>query len=495
MIKKLFYYLTIWALLPASAIAGGLIEPGITEYNFAGFYLGANIGITHGIFRSNESTVYTTTGNLIVDINRFTLNDAVFTGGLQLGYGWQQQAFYFGLYAQSNFYDLSRKDQDELSDPTSLQRITFSTTARLTSNVSLGIKPGLLISPQTLLFAQIGTGYARLHLYTNNESTVTFANGTVATEATRGAIGIQFGLGIEHKISHRFSLWLSYLYNYYGHISERQLNNNALEVVNYSFGNYLFLLGLNYYINDKPAIIYRTNLNFLRGFYVGAFGGYQQMGASQNIGETLDIIGAFASIFGYSNTFKLADQNAVGGLQIGYQIVKHHFVINLSANSTFGVQYKTPVFISQANTFPVPVSGTFAFAQTSLTKRDYFGINIDPGYLISPNTNLFIRLGVVDSRFALVAKTIFAATAPLIPNNTFEHRLDWFGYRIGLGIRQQLSSHVALTLLDQYTFYPPIHFIGRLSTADAFILVDTVQIQLKPHNNQILLGLDYYFSS
>jgi len=470
-----------------STLAGGPEKP--ADYGFNGFWVGADIGVAHGTFHGNQSALV---GNTLSTDERNYLYDSAFTGGIQLGYGWQWNRGYFGLYAQGHLFELTDKQQFFFFNLSNTPFLTRIAQVKLVSSAAIGIKPGILLSPTTLLFLQIAASYTRAHL-----NSVTFGgsgqgSGSAATNLIKNIVAPRFGIGIEQKLSQHLSLLINYTYTYYGHIEgvgESRYTN--FESAEYSLGNNLILIGLNYY--PSPSLNSFNEVNQahpFRGFLVGIFGGYHQLNMNETLGETGTV--AAAPILGRAILTKLVSQNAVGGILVAYNFNWNWFVLGFEAENNLGIRYKTDFDSHLQLSAP-----TANLIQSSLTEQDYIGITVNPGFLLNENTLLFTKFGLVYSYFKYVFDVFTRAPALItVTANQFSHGMTRLGFRFGLGIEHKITHHISLYLLDQYTLYRGNTFEDASVDVTAIgEIAENFHSNIKPNNNQILIGANYYFSS
>lgn len=449
---------------------------------FDGPYLGADLGAAQGIFRGTENA--TVPGLLdspsLSIVNQNVISDVGGTGGLQAGYGWQQRGVFWGVFAQGDFYGLGGHS---LVQSTPISNTVFNLQPNvkqisLSSALSMGIKPGILLSPVSLLFFQVAASYANAHLNTSLSSATEDLPITTNSESSAGLWGVRLGLGLEQKLSQHLSLFLNYLYSNYGHINaDVQSSTTLQDHVNYDVQENLYLLGLNYYFYNSSAFKTLSEASSLfEGFYLGLFGGYQVIESKETYTDIQPILITMllgASLY-LTQTVSdhLVSQNFVGGALAGYNFSLNRWVLGLLVDSDFAVRYRMP-----SSNYTQSSAGTISQINTSVTEQDYFGFYLNPGFLLTPSNLLFSRLGIVDANFTLTASTGFLS---------LNQSINQLGYRFGLGIEHRFPGRVSLYLLDQYTLFPT-------ASAGFSTEFETIRLEESVNNNQALVGVNWYF--
>lgn len=454
--------------------------------NFARFYGGFGFGLTEGAFRGHEAS--TTAASFAASIafqSTAFLTNTSFIRSLQIGYGWEWYRWYLGLYAQGDYYDLSRMGRLSSISSVDGTGVVYTPVVRLSDSASFGIKAGLLLSPATLFYLQIAANYARAHVDILFQSDVLDFETQASQNSRKDMISPRFGLGIEQKITRALSLWLNYMYTYYSHVTAISINDNTVQNTRVRFSNSTFLAGINYYFNS-PAITKLHNLaNLLNGFYAGIFGGYQQISTRQSLDSTylnpriLDI-----------TIFNLKNESLFGGVTLGYNIGWRIFQLGFSADSALGIGYTTRI---QFQSLLLATSQTNI--NSTLTERDYAALNINPGLLLSAKTFLFARFGAVFSEFRLSTHKLLNLPDVTYADNSYSSSPGRIGCRFGLGIEHKFGSWISLYLLEQYTLYPSITLTQSSTTSVIAVTHENIVIKIKPHNNQILLGLNFYLTT
>ena len=204
----------------SSAYAGG-VE--VARHYFDGFYLGAHGGMTYG----NTHIFYITDYSQTNTNERLRLNDtyadkAVGVGGLNLGYGWVvAHHYYLGLELFGTLGTLSNS-VSYLEIPTIASQSRAYVTAEFQGRYGITFKPGYLVTPETLLYLQVGMVWSQVRANAEianfNLSGAPASGFRSSALATRTLMGLRVGFGVDRALNRNWHMWLSYLYSNYGNM-------------------------------------------------------------------------------------------------------------------------------------------------------------------------------------------------------------------------------------------------------------------------------------
>jgi|GEM_PF-1624800 len=129
----------------------------------------------------------------------------------------------------------------------------------------------------------------------------------------------------------------------------------------------------------------------------------------------------------------------------------------------------------------------------------HYGIDLRPGFLLTPTTLLYGRVGVTGTqlKFRTNASTVFSI-GDESPTTAFEDTSKKHRHylRYGLGIDKMINPNLALRFEYVFTNYRSLN-VGGSSSGPAFGSVigiaESSKVKLKTHELQ--LGLSYYFSN
>ena len=207
-----------------------------------GFTLGAGAGVTE-FMDSGQYNILA--GNTLNSLNNRSFRFG-FMGDLVAGYGRRiGEPFYFGTEFGLNIFGTRKtsssnavqtgvtvtNEEDDISVITN-EELSGKTT--VSGNVfvpSFDIKPGLLVTPNSLLFARVGINYNQLNVkrqsayqasgtfITGNDLTLTKVYSGLYSSEKKQLIGLRTGFGFEYLISDNLGLAANYVYAFYNSVN------------------------------------------------------------------------------------------------------------------------------------------------------------------------------------------------------------------------------------------------------------------------------------
>jgi opacity protein-like surface antigen len=194
---------------------------------FSGFYLAGALG--GSIFdgkASGEPNGHIMGGSLIPFTTYVSpsprLSDLNFLGLVSGGYGCQWHCIYLGLEAFAHYSHQFRSlEASHVVDAAEVlfTSVSFKTRAEIDPwQFGINFRPGLKITPTTLVFGAIGTSYARLEAHSKGLGTFPVATETVELLSSKKAnrATLRVGGGIEYALSSCWHLRADYMYTDYG---------------------------------------------------------------------------------------------------------------------------------------------------------------------------------------------------------------------------------------------------------------------------------------
>ena len=154
-----------------------------------------------------------------------------FQGMAYLGYGSSWQRKYLGaeVFAQAAAHNKLEGNLAHSFLATGVgfntQQIDFTSTVK-TSSIQFGgdLRPGILVTPLTLLYGRVGVSAAKIHTHvdvlnsTNSSNVETFSvPGSFESEAWKAAF--RLGLGLEYLLTLKLHLRADYIHTNYGILS------------------------------------------------------------------------------------------------------------------------------------------------------------------------------------------------------------------------------------------------------------------------------------
>jgi outer membrane immunogenic protein len=288
-------------------------------YDWTGFYVGVNAGIGVGRNRTDHSVPPD------IAFGHFYLQPQGFAGGGQVGYNWQTSSSFLGLGPVVFGLEADIQGADMRDGRTTLNGDFFNTNFNQqvdwfgTVRGRIGITNGPVLS-------YITGGYA----YGNVKTTTTQTDGfgavsTASTDRLQG--GYVVGSGIEAALGGNWTGKIEYLYVNLGNKTDAFTGALALpQTLTTEVRENIFRVGLNYRTGGNGAYQPPAAANWT-GFYVG---GNLGSGVARDPSSlTRSVLGGLVVA---TDTFTLAPDGIIGGLQAGYNWQAGNVVLGLEAD-------------------------------------------------------------------------------------------------------------------------------------------------------------------
>lgn len=214
-------------LVLAAAMACGLLAAGVAradERNWAGFYIGANIG---GGFGSSDARTTTATGGTgyfaasseaSINANgRQDLNVSGRMAGLQAGYNRQHGNFVYGFEADFDVANLNEGDAITQTYPCCAPT-SYTLVQDMDTNWLFTARPKAGFAFDDFLFYATG-GLALTTVHYNALFTDNFAAALEKAAITKTKLGWALGAGAEYALGAHWSLKADYLYASFGNVA------------------------------------------------------------------------------------------------------------------------------------------------------------------------------------------------------------------------------------------------------------------------------------
>ncbi len=464
----------------------------------------------------------------ILENNKASDEDSSIIGGIELGIGKVfAQYYYLALEGSAQFEDIETSSSFDVM-PTTVTPLTHeeTTKAKLTNELALTFNPGIVINKTSLLYGKIGPAWGRFSSSGNLNFAAAFDPANPVTgqinyhEGGSYKTGLRLGLGIEHYFMEHLSLKLEYLNTNYGQISSGKTHTTPL-LVNGALnpdteGSSLYasdkikartntvMLGLSYRLGaSSPAALASTIwATPFDGFYTGADIGISQarFKEKQSTSFSLLIDTSPVSDVTLKNHKKLTDTSFLGNIDIGYgKVLKEHLFLGLEADVDF-----QNLDIHNKSGITETVNGTLLPFETSVDLKNEFAITFNPGVVLNKTTLLYGKIGPAWGRFDADGSTVYnqdlggeIGTASASYHDKGFYKL---GLRLGLGVEQYVSEHMALKLEVLNTNYNTIHSgspVNGLLTSNVTPSILSGQIsnsdKITANNSSILFGFNYHF--
>jgi len=229
----------------AVVVMSGLNAPASAQgvLTWTGFYVGANAGAAWGRSKVNSAVncnvppLGPAGANYICDTSGAGADDAAalnasgsgnvnksgFTGGVQVGYNWQQNNFLYGIETDFGAFNVSGSKQGAgvypgagASGVLAGVPYTMSTSASADWLYTLRGRIGWLVQPNLLAYATGGLAVTRLQVGFNYSDTL-LASGSGSASETKA--GWAIGGGLEWAFNKHWSIKGEYLYVDFGSVT------------------------------------------------------------------------------------------------------------------------------------------------------------------------------------------------------------------------------------------------------------------------------------
>jgi outer membrane immunogenic protein len=314
--KKLLVAAALIAGTAASAQAADLARkapmlkaPPMVVYDWTGFYIGVNGGISV----ARDRTQLLTTAP---SAEQSVLSPFGGIGGGQIGYNWQVNSLWL----------LGIESDIQASGEDTNRTCLLSCTAALSANLSQKIdwfgttraRVGLVDGP-VLTYLTGGVAYGHY------STTVTETSGaaTLASFTSgRTSFGYTYGSGFEAALGGNWTGKIEYLYVDLGRRSDAFTTiAGAPQTLNTRIHDNIFRAGVNYRFGGTGLTVTPPTANW-SGFYIGL-----------NVGSLLGRDpSALTTATGFSNVFHLVPDGYAGGGQIGYNLQSGAWVFGLETD-------------------------------------------------------------------------------------------------------------------------------------------------------------------
>ena len=193
----------------------------------------------------------------------------------------------------------------------------------------------------------------------------------------------------------------------------------------------------------------------------GAYLGLQAGLMSIDIQNDYFVSGAF------NDNYKDARTGVSGGLLAGYGMQMHN---NFYLGANADINWNNDKFKDS-----ISLTGVSGNVTVESAIKHAFSISADAGYLLKPNTLLFLRGGLAGGK---VDHQITVAGIGASSNKT------QYGYLLGVGIKSMITPNVFLQALGTYS---------RLSDTTVTVASSGIGEKFKPRYYQLMMGIGYKF--
>ena len=241
------------------------------------------------------------------------------------------------------------------------------------------------------------------------------------------------------------------------------------------------------------------------GYYAGVSAGESLLVGTANQIRSLGLSlpGAGYSI-NDSRGAGLKRNSLVGAIHGGYSYTWEELYLGGEA---FIKGSRNKASISDTTTFSQNIAGnptTLGITSNTRTtlKNVEFGIDFRPGYLVTPHSLLYARIGAAFNKLSLTSNLTFNAQNPAFGQVSFPlpqgNSKTKTALRLGAGLEQQICEYWSLRADYTYTYY------GRIAATDSVsgrvlspigpvsaLLTNTAKAKVSNHT--LMLGLSHYW--
>lgn len=224
----------LYGLLPVVLVAGATTASANMHERcaFNGFYagLGTGVQVTTGHAALAETATFSLPagGPLRVTASNFTrgsLKKSAWAGAVFLGYGCAWDCIYLGAEATYKYARARARNSSFTTvtiavpgTPTDVTGVSQTVAARLRpSEFDLDLRPGVMLSPRTLLYGRVGMAFNRtsvafVNTFTGNQSPVPFSVFSLSNGGAhrKNSVGLRLGAGMEHEFCNHVAIRAEY---------------------------------------------------------------------------------------------------------------------------------------------------------------------------------------------------------------------------------------------------------------------------------------------
>ena len=244
------------------------------------------------------------------------------------------------------------------------------------------------------------------------------------------------------------------------------------------------------------------------GFYAGISAGESLLvgttNQDRNIGLNVPNIGQSYNI-NDSRGVGLKRNSFVGAIHGGYSYTWEELYLGGEA---FIKGSRNKASISDTTTFSQNIAGNLTTlgvtSNTRTTLRNVeYGVDFRPGYLVTPHSLLYAKIGAAFNKLSLTSNLTFSAQSPGFGQASFPltqgNSKTKTALRLGAGLEQQICKYWTVRADYTYTYYGRIATTNSISGGVVSPLVGPVTAALtnaaktKVSNHTVMLGLSHYW--
>lgn len=512
-------------LLGACAI--GMFQPLVA---FEGLYVGGAVGgaLLDGRQPGVGTGVVTTTSpNIYTSEHNTHYFDEKFLGELYAGIGYRRRTLYLGLEAFGK-YSKHHVSHDLKND--NIFPIEAASEGIFHHNsVTLGpwhygadFRPGILLTPQTMLYGRIGVVGTRFSFNTRIKNSLVIPGNSfeipVSESAHKHGHFLRVGLGMEQFLGTHLAFRWDYVFTNYRSLATEGSNRGTLgpstltvrDSNQHHLKTHELKLALSYYFSAYPEYYFQKYRCLQRPNFCGTYLGVGLGGGFENSGHKVDVvnispgpesveIGIHPYVFNKQLNEKAIRTVMYGGynLQFDFPMLSLVTGIELFAQYFPYVNKSTDrkLFI---NGFNAPLFSANTTLKSNLKVQPWqYGVQLRPGILLTPSTLLFGTVGVsvakLDSRYDALYQNPPAGVSLNLP---LSHHATRAVLRLGGGLEYVLYKNWHLRGDYVYTNYRSVDLKGSKSfnfgsPLGTISIISDSTVHIKDH--AVTVGIARYF--
>ena len=184
-----------------------------------------------------------------------------------------------------------------------------------------------------------------------------------------------------------------------------------------------------------------------------------------------------------------SSNNVFGDIFWGYGFVFNSFYVGPEVYFNAGSRPKADLTIQALNTFPNELLSTYT--KTKLNSWEE-GIDGRLGWVASPGSLLFIRLGAAFNNISLNSNTTAYTDGTILPETKqlyYKASKSLVGFRAGAGLEQKLTPRISVRADYVYTYYGKFSAHGSNYDSPLGPIINTTQVHVQ---SQAVMGSIIY---
>lgn len=189
---------------------------------------------------------------------------------------------------------------------------------------------------------------------------------------------------------------------------------------------------------------------------------------------------------------EISSNNAFGDIFFGYGFVLNSFYVGPEIYFSAGRRPQANLTSQAFNSHPYELLSTYTMAKLNSWEE---GIDARLGWVATPGTLLFARLGVAFNNLTLNSNTTTYTTGTIVPETkllNYSVSKSLVGFRAGAGLEQKLTPLISVRADYIYTYYGNLSIHGSNYGSPLGPIINTTKVQLQ---SQAVMGsIIYQFS-